>query len=56
MGEKEFWKNIIYIRNSYVYIWYLVTSWACEVTEILKQRSTEEASFVWGLEWPHKPN
>ena len=29
---------------------YMVASWACEVTEILTQRSTEEASFVWGLE------
>ena len=25
---------------------YMVASLACEVTEILKQRSTEEASFV----------
>ena len=24
----------------------MVASWACEVTEILKQRSAEEASFV----------
>ena len=29
---------------------------ACEVTEILTQRSSEEVSFVWGIEWPHKPN
>ena len=34
---------------------YMVASWACEVTEILKQRSTEEDSFVWGLKSPHKP-
>ena len=27
---------------------YIVASWACEVTEILSQRSTEEASFVRG--------
>ena len=26
--------------------WYMVASWACEVTEILSQRCTEEASFV----------
>ena len=24
----------------------MIASWACEVTEILTQRSTEEASFV----------
>ena len=29
---------------------------AYEVTDILKQRSCEEASFVWGLKWPHKLN
>ena len=33
----------------------MVASWACEVTEILTQRSTEEASFVWGLEDPISP-
>ena len=27
----------------------MVATRACEVTEILTQRSTEEASFVWGL-------
>ena len=25
---------------------YIVASWACEVTEILTQRSTEEASII----------
>ena len=34
----------------------MIASWACGVTEILTQKSTEEASFVLGLEWPHKPN
>ena len=34
----------------------MVASWACEVIEILTQRNSEEDSFVWGLEWPHKPN
>ena len=28
----------------------MIASWACEVTEILTQRSTEEASFVSGLD------
>ena len=28
----------------------MVASWACEVTDILTQRSTEEASFVCGLQ------
>ena len=37
MLEKEFFKSVIYNRNSYVYIWYLVASWAFEVTLILKQ-------------------
>ena len=32
-----------YNRNSYMY---MVASWACEVTEIFTQRSTDEASFV----------
>ena len=31
MLEKEFLKSVIYNRHSYVYIWYLVASWACEV-------------------------
>ena len=38
MLEKEFLKGAIYNRNSYVYIWYLVASWACEVTVILTQK------------------
>ena len=45
MGKKGiFKKSVINNRNSYV--WYMVTSWACEVTEIVTQRSTDEASFV----------
>ena len=44
MGKDEFLKSVIYNRNSYVDV--LVASWACEVTEILKQRSTEKASYV----------
>ena len=43
MGKKNFLKCYIQ-RNSYMLC--MVASWACEVTEILKQRSTEEASFV----------
>ena len=35
MGKKEFLKSVIYNRNSYLY-------WSLKVTEILKQRSTEE--------------
>ena len=35
---------------------YIVASWARDVTEILTQRGTEEASFVRELKWPHKPN
>ena len=31
----------------------MVASWTCEVTEILTQRSTEEASCVSRLERPH---
>ena len=27
MLEKDFLKSVIYNRNSYVYIWYLVASW-----------------------------
>ena len=38
MLEKEFLKSVIYNRNSYVFIWYLVASWACEVTVILTQK------------------
>ena len=39
--KKEFLKSVIYNRNVII-----VVSWACEVTEILTQRSSEEASFV----------
>ena len=34
----------------------MVTSWACEVTEVLTQRSTAEVSFMRGLEGSHMPN
>ena len=46
MGKKLFLKSVINNRNSYVHIWHLVASWVCEVTEIVTQRSTDEASFV----------
>ena len=46
MGKKEFKKSVINNRNSYAHIWHLVASWACKVTEIVTQRSTEEASIV----------
>ena len=38
MREKEFLKCVIYNRNGDVYIWYMVASWACEVTVILTQK------------------
>ena len=34
----------------------MVASWACEVTEILDKEAVKKPSFVWGLEWPLKPN
>ena len=37
MCEKEFFKSVLYNRNSDVYIQYMVASWACEVTVILTQ-------------------
>ena len=37
MHEKEYSKCVIYNRNSGVYIYYMVSSWACEVTVILTQ-------------------
>ena len=46
MGKKEFLKSVINSRNSYVHVWHLVVSWACEVTEIVTQRSTEETFCV----------
>ena len=52
--EKSFSISVIYNRKRYMC---MVASWACEVTEILTQRSTDEASFVWGLgpsrTWPY---
>ena len=38
--KKELLKSVIYNRNCKMY---MVASSACEVTEILSQRSTEEA-------------
>ena len=38
MLEKEFLKSVKYNRNSYVYIWYLVASWACEAIRNLTQK------------------
>ena len=46
MGKRVFLESVKYNRNSQVNIWYIVASWACEVTEILKQGSIEESSFV----------
>ena len=37
MREKDFFKYVIYNRNSDVYIKYMVASWACDVTVILTQ-------------------
>ena len=42
MGRKNFIK--CHLQQKQLDI--MVASWACEVTEILTQRSTEEASFV----------
>ena len=39
MLEKEFLKGVIYNINSYVYIWYLVASWACEVHSLCEDFS-----------------
>ena len=41
MGKKEFLESVINKTINYVHIWYLVASWASEVTEIVTQRSTE---------------
>ena len=45
MCEKEFLKCVIYNRNSDVYIWCLVASWAYEVTVILTQKGFFTASL-----------
>ena len=45
MLEKVFLKSVIYNRNSYVYIWYLVASWACAVIVILAQKKLPHASL-----------
>ena len=37
MREKEFLKCVIFNRNSDEYIWYMVATYACEVTLILTQ-------------------
>ena len=56
MLVKEFLESVIYNRNSYVYISYLVASWACEVIVILTQKKLPQCFFLWGFQWPHKPN
>ena len=33
-ARKRILKSVIYTRNSYVCIWYLVASWACEVNQL----------------------
>ena len=38
MLETEFFESVIYNRNSYVYMLYMVFSWDCEVTVILTQK------------------
>ena len=43
MGKKIISKKC---HKQQKYLDVLVASWACEVTEILTQRSTEEAYFV----------
>ena len=45
-GQKLFFKSAIHKRKSQVYIWYIVVTWAYEVTEILTERSTKEASLL----------
>ena len=42
MGKKNFIKSHLQQK----YLDEMVAIWACEVTEILTQRSSEEASFV----------
>ena len=36
-ARKSLFYSVIYNRNSYVYVWYLVASWAGEVIVILTQ-------------------
>ena len=43
--EKEYLQYVIYNRNSDVYIWYLVASWACEVTLIPTQKRLLQCFF-----------
>ena len=37
-ARKSIFKSVINNRNSYVYMWYLVASWACDVIVILTQK------------------
>ena len=37
MREKEFLKVSYATETTMLYIWYMVASWACDVTVILKQ-------------------
>ena len=47
MHEKDFLKrSVINNRNSDVYIWYMVASWACEVTLILTKKKEEAFSLL----------
>ena len=48
--------NIKKTRNSRLYIWYVVASWACEVTLIITQKRLLQHFFVRGFQWPHKSN
>ena len=45
-ARKIILKSVIYNRNSYVYIWYLVANWACEVIVILTQKRLPQYFFV----------
>ena len=45
-GQTILFSEVLYTRKSQVEIWYTVATWVCEVTEILKPRSTKEPSFV----------
>ena len=46
MHEKEFLKCVIYNRNSYVYTWYVVASWALEVTVFLAPKSLHRCVMI----------
>ena len=38
--------SVINNRNSYVYIWYLVASWACEVIVIFTQKKLPQCTSL----------